>query len=75
MKDAPVEEEIKEIAWKQVDRCGNCGSCGGGRKKVIFGREFDGVCGCTFRVDNPGAKELLFLKKMVEIRKNEIQNG
>ncbi len=47
-----VDDEIKELAWKHIDHCGNCGSCRGGRRKVIFGREFKAVCGCTFRVDN-----------------------
>ncbi|MDE7279263.1 MAG: nucleotidyltransferase domain-containing protein, partial [Oscillospiraceae bacterium] len=66
-------DEIKETAWKHVDHCGNCGSCGGGRRKVIFGKEFNDVCGCTFRVDNPDLEDLLFLEKMTEIRIKEIQ--
>ena len=68
----PIENELKETAFKHVGACGNCGSCGGGRPKVIFGKEFDKVCGCTFRVDNPDEKDLLFLKKMIEIRKLEV---
>lgn len=71
----PLESGIKEIAWRHVDICGNCGSCDGGRLKNIFGREFPKVCGCTFRVDNPGKEELVFLKKMVEIRIAEIENA
>mgnify|MGYP001032021197 FL=1 len=70
-----VEEEIKNIAWNYVDHCGKCGSCGGGKHKVVFGKHFDSVCGCTFRVDNPTAFDLPFLKKMVELRKNEILNN
>ncbi len=69
-----VDSDIKEIAWKHIDHCGQCGSCGGGRHKVIFGKEFNDVCGCTFRIDNPNLDDLNFLKKMVEIRINEIQN-
>ncbi len=69
MKDYPIEHGLKEIAWKHVDDCGNCGSCSGGRHKVIFGKEFEKVCGCTFRIDNPNAEDLQFMKKMVEIRK------
>lgn len=56
------ESEIKEIARKYID-FGHCGSC----KKIIFGKTFEGVCGTTFRIDNPGRTELPFLKKMVEI--------
>ena len=70
-----ADNEIKAIAWKNVDHCGHCGSCGGGRHKVIFGKAFDDVCGCTFRVDNPSWDELQFLKQMVEIRIEEIKNN
>lgn len=71
-EDSSVEEEIKNIAWQYVDLCGNCGSCGGGKNKIVFGKSFERVCGCTFRVDNPKAGDLPFLKKMVDLRKNDI---
>lgn len=70
----PASEEIKKSAWKHIDYCGKCGSCGGGRHKTIFGKEFDNICGCTFRIDNPDSDDLLFLKKMTEIRIMEIQS-
>lgn len=73
-EDSSVEEDIKKIAWKYVDHCGNCGSCGGGKTKIVFGKSFEKVCGCTFRVDNPKSSDLPFLKKMVELRKNDIIN-
>lgn len=72
LTDNEVEDELKQTAWEHVDFCGNCGSCGGGRKKTIFGKEFDRVCGCTFRFDDPGIKELAFMKKMVELKKKEL---
>lgn len=72
LKEIPTEEGIKETAWKNVDLCGECGSCSGGRHKIIFGREFDNVCGCTFRIDNPDSDDLIFMRKMVQIRKKEI---
>ena len=71
-KQDNVPQDIKTVAWKHIDFCGNCGSCGGGRQKMIFGRTFEKVCGCTFRVDNAELKDLPFLKKIVEMRKNEI---
>ena len=71
----PVGNEVKERAWQHIDHCGNCGSCGGGRRKVVFGREFDKVCGCTFRADNPAFDDLPFLKIMVEIRIKEIEEA
>ena len=72
LKDYPIEEKLREVAWSHADGCGNCGSCGGGKPKVIFGKDFPKVCECTFRIDNPNAEDLQFMKKMVEIRKNEI---
>lgn len=72
LDNSSIEDSVKQSAWKHIDFCGNCGSCGGGRHKVVFGKEFDNVCGCTFRIDNPSYEDLSFLKKMVEIRKAEI---
>lgn len=71
-EDSSVEEDIKNIAWQYVDHCGNCGSCGGGKHKIVFGKNYERVCGCTFRVDNPKEIDLPFLKKIVELRKNDI---
>lgn len=67
-----AEEEIKAAAWKYIDYCGHCGSCGGGAAKTVFGKNFENVCGCTFRIDNPILNDLSFMKKMTELRKNEI---
>lgn len=65
--DSDVGPEIKNLAWKHIDFCGHCGSCGGGRRKTVFGKDFDGVCGCTFRIDNPDKDDLPFMKKMIEL--------
>ena len=73
-EDYIVDEEIKTIAWKNIDLCGNCSSCGGGQSKKVFGKTFARVCGCTFRIDNPTAKDTPFLEKMVEIKINDICN-
>lgn len=71
-EDYEVSEEIKTIAWKNIDFCGDCGSCGGSKSKKVFGKTFDRVCGCTFRIDNPTAKDIPFLEKMVEIKIKDI---
>lgn len=70
-----IDDKIKETAYKHIDFCGKCGSCGGGRKKIIFGKEFNKVCGCTFRIDNPNTADLPFLKKMIELHKEDIVNN
>lgn len=72
LKEISEDEEIKKLAWKHVDLWGNCGSCSGGTRKVIFGKKFEKVCGCTFRIDNPNSEDLKFMKIMVQIRKKEI---
>lgn len=71
-EDSSVEKVIQTVAWKYIDNCVNCGSCDGGKRKTIFGKTYDRVCGCTFRIDNAGKDELPFLKKMVELRIEEI---
>lgn len=68
-----ISEKIKKQAWSRVDHCGKCGSCGGGRTKVIFGKQFDDVCGCTFRVDNPDIIDVELLKVLADIRIKEIE--
>ena len=70
--DASISDEIKNIGWEYVDHCGNCGSCGGGKEKVIFGKTFPRVCGCTFRIDNAKQTDIPFLKTMVEMKIKEI---
>lgn len=68
-----VDNNIKSVAWNHIGHCGNCGSCDGGKPKTVFGKVFDKVCGCTFRIDNPNEDDLEFMKKMVDIRMKEIE--
>ena len=67
------EEDIKRTAFEHVDFCVHCCSCSDARLKIVFGREFDNVCFCTFRVDNPDTQDLIFLKKMIELRRSACQ--
>ncbi|MBE6756046.1 MAG: hypothetical protein E7555_06285 [Ruminococcaceae bacterium] len=69
-----IDNQLKKLAWEHVDLCGHCGSCGGGRRKIIFGKSFDNICGCTFRFDNPDIKCLEVLKEIVKIRISEINS-
>lgn len=73
-EDDYISDEIKEIGWRYVDHCGSCGSCEGGKEKIIFGKHFSHVCGCTFRIDNAGTKALPFLKTMVDLRMTQLLN-
>src|SRR5215510_13005251 len=74
-EDSPLDEHMKEIAWKNVNICGNCGGCkqGTGTPKTIFGKEFqNNICITTMKFTDPDIETLGFMKKMVELRKNDI---
>ncbi|MCL2495051.1 MAG: hypothetical protein FWE98_05280 [Oscillospiraceae bacterium] len=70
--DFPLEGHLKEIAWANVDVCGSCGYCAGGTRRPIFGKEFEKVCLAPMCFTNPDEKTLAFMKKIVDIRKNDI---
>ena len=68
----PLDKHMKDVAYANVDLCGNCGSCSGGTIKTIFGRRFDNVCRTTFRFNNPDFKAIECAKKLIEMRINDI---
>lgn len=74
--DFPLDKHIKEIAWKHVNVCGNCGAddCNnvGGLRKNVLGKEFYNLCNSTMAFTDPDAEALDCAKKMVEIRKSDI---
>ena len=78
--DYDADDDIKETAWKNINIChdGNrCGSCENGRRTniKIFGKVFDDVCGMAYNFTNPDEMSLTLLKKMIDIRKNDIIGG
>ena len=71
----PLDEQTKQIAWSNVDICGKCSPnapCYGGLHKKIFGKDFDHVCRCTFRFNKPDKRTFEYIKKLIEIRKCDI---
>jgi aminoglycoside 6-adenylyltransferase len=71
--DFPLDEDIKEVVWRNVGFCGGGGCCRDmGTRKVVFGKVFDNVCLTVLRFDNPNAEAVACMKKMVEIRKAKI---
>ncbi len=66
LTDDSIDEKLKRTALRHVDECGHCGSCAGGKEKVIFGRRFAAVCGCTFRFDNPQICDMPCMEYMTE---------
>ena len=79
-KGFQVDERMKEIAWANVVKCGNCDdvSCDPGKTEVIFGKEFTNVCNgvgsLAMRFTNPDVDALECAKKMVEMARYIIDN-
>lgn len=71
-EEYPLNEQMIEIAWENVDICGKCGSCSGGIDKTIFGKTFQSICRTTFRFDNPDAQTLECIKQLSKTRENDI---
>lgn len=71
-EDAPLSQMEKELCWKRVDICERCGSCAGGTKKTVFGRNFENVCRTTLRFIGPNREELSLLEKLAGLRINDI---
>ena len=73
--DASVKDYIKEAAWANVRPCCHCKEkCRPGSSKIVFGKRFDNLCGCTFMFDNPGGAALECAKKMIDARISDIDN-
>jgi len=71
----PLDEHTKNIALKNVNVCYSpCGGCkqGKGTPMTVFGNEFDSVCLTSFKFTNPDADTVACMKKLIEIRKNDI---
>ncbi|MPN12237.1 hypothetical protein SDC9_159549 [bioreactor metagenome] len=73
--DSLLDEHLKVIVWKNVDFCEHCGSCDGGRQKIIFDKVFDNVCLTTFRFINPDGEVFECIKKLLEVKKDYILNS
>ena len=72
-EDFPLDEHMKEIAWRNIDFCASCGGdCSPGRRKTIFGKAFDNVCRTAMKFTNPDVEALECMKKLVEIRTLDI---
>jgi len=73
--DSPVDESIKEISWKNITLCGDCGAgCAPGRSKTVLGKEFNNVCQSTLAFPSPETDALNCLKKIVTVIKNDVIN-
>ena len=72
-KDVQIADHIKEIAWAHVNTCGDCGAgCSPGKRKSIFGKEFDNVCNADMAFYIPNAETMKCVKKLLEMKKHAI---
>jgi len=70
--DIPIDQHIKEIAWAHINTCGDCpAGCSFGKRKAVFGRQFDNVCNADMAFHIPNAQTLECVKKLLEMRKRE----
>ena len=71
-----LSDELKEIVWRNYkSHCGDkCHTCSY-KLKTIFGRKYDYACGYSVSFINPNASEIECIKKLLEMRRNVIQNG
>ena len=71
-----ADENLKEFAWSHVSPCGNCGAHGGqcapGKHTRIFGKDFENTCQANLIFINPNAETVEGMKKIIDVRKNEI---
>jgi len=73
---APVDERIKEFAWKHVSPCGNCGkNCTTATNTKVFGKVFENTCMSNLLFVNPNAEAVECMKKLIDIKKNDIISG
>ena len=72
----PTNAHLKEIAWANVNICTSCG-CGSqpGKRKVIFGKEFDHVCNADMAFYVPDSRTLECVKYLLTMRKNLIDQS
>lgn len=74
LENYPLSDELKCLAWDNVDYCVHCGSCSGGTRKVLFGREFSNVCRTKMRFTNPSQQAFNLIKELVCARKYDIED-
>jgi len=74
--EIPIDEYIKEFAWKHVSPCGNYGKeCTPATNTKVFGKVFENTCQSNLLLVNPDAEAVKCMKKLVDIKVNDIAKG
>ena len=73
VEHSQVDEQLKKFAQAHPNPCSmEHKKCLKGRRKMIFDKEFDCLCTSTMAFENPNAEALDFIKKLAEMRKQDI---
>jgi len=68
-----LSKSQKEIAWANINKCGDCGAgCAPGNTGTVFGKQFDNLCGAALAFCNPGGETLECLKVILKAKKQPI---
>ena len=71
-----ADEALEQFAFRSESPCGKC-PCehSPGIRKTVFGRVYENSCYSTLCIDNPGAEELGYVKRLAEMRKRDIKEA
>ena len=68
-----LSEAMTKIVHEHVNICGDCGSkCAPGSRKMVYGKEFDNVCGALLAFTDPTPDVLACVKKLLELIKHDM---
>ena len=71
-----ADEGLRDIVFSNVNICRSCANCGPGWEMTFFGQKFENVChNVPVRYVDPGAAEISFIKKVLDLMKLSIQNA
>ena len=74
----PIDERMKEIVWTNAHKCGEpcpnlLNGCSG-QRTIIFGREFDNLCGTPIGFTDPNNEAVECINKLMDMRKFAIDS-
>lgn len=72
--ESSLSGELREIVWAHKSTCRPCGKCALPLNHV-FGKKYDYACEKAITFVNPDTKEIECVKKLIELRRNDIKEG
>lgn len=72
--ESSLQSDLKEIVWAKKRTCRGCGKCALPLSHV-FGKKYDYACEKAIVFTNPDMKEIECIKKLIELRRNDVNEG